>query len=801
MRRLVVAILLSLLASSPASALDIPIDSFPIHVELPRDLKITSGTVIFAEGSIEADGPITLVLRIDDDWSESYATRVNQERVVPPGPFRWELPLRGLKTSGGRTLRPDTLRRIHLFNASDKGKVAVTAFRLIEGTALPPGTAGFSLGAADAPLFGGFERIAPGDFRLTTTNALPIRRPGVDPLIASGMRNVERLQLPWPPGRTAVTLWVEDVGEWETLPYAMRRRIRVNGVDALDETLTPQQWIERRYLRGQDVEYRSGADSWETYGSRRGGQITVEVDVAMNGIVIELAGDSPTATYLSAVLLEPAGSTIARDLLTRQRREWFVNAWPVAAAATPEKGGAGGIALPLPAGASAPLLELTTAAGTGSRLQVEVTQHDAGLTVPVELKIDGEARRYFTISRWVAQKRLDRDSTGGNLLRPNDSLLRAETHPLLSQAGETRRHVLWIAASAATPPGVYTGVLKTASALPDDGLRVRITVPDVRLPQPAKAAGYYLEEPAHLGWFAETAALGLRQLGCDMAFLSGLGITGNAPPIPSPFANQESAAIDLSRQASQYATTSPWLAYSAAKRLREKLGPEGSARQIEGFQARLKAAGIPAPVWSVADEPSNPDQGGEGLKKWIAMLRQIAPDARLAGHLNAVDDFSLLSLFDVVLVNQGYGLDLARLRKTAGTGREIWLYNTGKSRFSAGIWLWRTPATRYLQWHARMPTADPFDPTDGREGDVQIFPPTREICAPTPDIDEGVLDMAEGLIDQRWLAWLEKEPRGASLLRAIRTRIGDEWQTASTLTEHDLDGIREDIQTVARTLK
>ena len=64
--------------------------------------------------------------------------------------------------------------------------------------------------------------------------------------------------------------------------------------------------------------------------------------------------------------------------------------------------------------------------------------------------IDGEARRHFTISRWVAQKRLDRDSTGGNLLRPSDSLLRAETHPLPSQAGETRRHVLWIAASAET---------------------------------------------------------------------------------------------------------------------------------------------------------------------------------------------------------------------------------------------------------------------------------------------------------------------------------------------------------------
>ncbi len=210
---------------------------------------------------------------------------------------------------------------------------------------------------------------------------------------------------------------------------------------------------------------------------------------------------------------------------------------------------------------------------------------------------------------------------------------------------------------------------------------------------------------------------------------------------------------------------------------------------------------MPAPVWSVADEPSNPDQGGKALREWVADLRKFAPQARLAGHLNASADIALLSLFDVVLVNQGYGIDLARLQKTANKGREVWLYNTGKPRFSAGLWLWRTPATRYLQWHARMPTADPFDPTDGREGDVQALLPGRDVCAATPDINESVLDMAEGLVDQRWLAWLDTEPSAADLRARILARLGTEWKAASALDGREMDDLRRDIEAMARTLK
>ena len=797
--RAAIAFLLTIVALlAPALALDLQTGALPIHIDLPRGLPVDATTLVVVEGHVEATSPIVLVLRIDDDWSDGYASRVNEERLVPPGPFRWTVPLRGLKTSGGRLLRDQTLRRIHLFNASPKGRADVTVFRFEEAPALPVGTVGFSLGASDAPLFPGFERIAPGDGKIVYGKALPVRRPGVDPLIGSGLRDVQRLVLPWPAGRAAVTLWVEDVGEWETLPYALRRRIRINGIDVLDETLTPEEWIDGRYLRGLNVEYRAGDDSWEAYGRRRGGQFTVEVPIAGDGISIELAGDGPLATFLSAVLIEPAGSTSARDQVDRQRREWFVNAWPVALANEERRPD-----LPLLAQQTDPampplVVHARTAAGTGTKAQFRVASAPGQPEVTTTVELEEAAKPYFSVDLWVAQTRLDRVATGENLLRPDDSLLRAAPSAASLRAGEPRRHVAWISAAATTPAGTYWATLRTTDGR---SVRLQMEVSNQRLPAAGKAAGFYLETPPHLGWFSNLAPEANRQLGCDMSFLARLGITGNAPPLPAPFANRESDMIAMSKLASQNATKVPWLAYAAAKRLRESEGAEGSARQVEATLQALKAAGLPAPVWSIADEPSNPDQGGKGLREWVADLRNVAPQARLAGHLNASADIALLSLFDVVLVNQGYGIDLERLQKTAGKGRDVWLYNTGKPRFSAGLWLWRTPATRYLQWHARMPTADPFDPTDGREGDVQALLPGREVCAATPDINESVLDMAEGLVDQRWLAWLDTEPRAADLRARILARLGTEWKAASTLDGREMDDLRRDIETLARTLK
>lgn len=778
-------------------AVELPTGPLPVHVDLGKGVAVSDSTMLVIEGRVAADGPTLVVLRIDDDWSDGYASRVNEERSILPGPFRWELPLRGLKTSGGRLLRHDAVRALHVFRASRQGKVELVAFRFEQAPVLPQGSAGFSLGAADAPLFPGFERIAVGDPRLAAGKPVAIRRPGVDPLIASGMRGVERLKIPWPAGRALVTLWTEDVGEWETLPYALRRRIRLNGVDVYDEALTPQEWIDRRYLAGRDAPYTPGEDAWQTYGRKRGGRISVEVDVGADGIVIELAGDTAAATFLSAVIVSPDGSSVARDQVERQRRDWFNAAWPVRPG-LPKHPEMPAVHLPLGGGAIAPL-EISIAAGSGGRAEFGLSSSSTRGPVSAKVVFDANLQTHLSVDLWSAELKLVRESTGGNLLVASDRQLRAGVRAGNPEAPV--RHVLWIGADASTPPGRHRGTLILGEGALAASIPLVVDVGTTVLPPVQKVAGYYLERPVHLDWFAETAPDARRQLDCDMSFLSRFGITGNAPPVPAPFADRESDLVELAQHALQNATAAPWLAYSAAKRWRERLGPDGSARQIASAMRALAAAGLPAPLWSVADEPSNADQDDGSLREWLAAIRKHAPGARVAGHLNAPNDFALRTLFDVVLVNQGFGIDAGRLASVTAGGTETWLYNTGRPRFSAGLWLWRTSAGRFLQWHARMPTADPFDPTDGREGDVQAFTPERAICARTPDIDEGVLEMAEGLIDQRWLLWLDREPRGEALRRRLIDRLGTRWDAASTLDGAGVTSLRQEIEALARTLK
>jgi hypothetical protein len=125
---------------------------------------------------------------------------------------------------------------------------------------------------------------------------------------------------------------------------------------------------------------------------------------------------------------------------------------------------------------------------------------------------------------------------------------------------------------------------------------------------------------------------------------------------------------------------------------------------------------------------------------------------------------------------------------------KVWVYNTEAIRWSAGFGIASLGAERYLQWHARMPAADPFDPTDGREGDVQVFYPAVEPCD-ARDINADLLDMAEGIVDQRWLAWLES--RAEPEARALRENLAG---SAVSMGAFDAEEARTRIVDLARHL-
>ncbi len=785
-------------AIHPAQALELPLSRGGLDYAPTEPLRANPGDELILRGVVRGQAPVRAVLRLDDSASSGYGSRVNDERILPPGPFEWRTMPAGAQTTGGRLIEAQNIRRVIFFEPGRASAIELTGASLRPPDPLPAGAQGYSFGHASAPLLPGFERVAAGDPRIAEGPGIPIRRPGVDPLIASGLRAVGRLQLPWPAGRVRVSLWTEDVGEWETLPHALRRRIRVNGVDLHDAHFTPAQWVERRYLANRDAEASNGADSWETYGVRRGGLITGEVDVRDQGVRIEFAGESPVSTFVSAVLLEPAGQRAGLDEAQARRARWFRSYWRVGA---PRLSTAPIIRFPATGDAVAQAIRITVAPGTGAAFAFSVRPDGQTAAHRVTITAPASSSASVQADLWAAQRRLERSDVALNLLTPASAFLRGDASALPLRAGEERAYVGWAQAPEGAPGDIYEGSILIATEGASVTVPLVVETLAVNLPAAPRPAGFYLDEAPHLTWFPGLGAERRRQLACDLRLLADLGIRGNAPALATPLRDEEDRFIVDALTAAASGVAAPWLAYAPAKRVRQQLGAAPGAARLAAAAAALRTLGMPAPLWSVADEPSNFDHSEGDLRGWISALRAADPKARLAAQLNSPKDAALLPFLDVAIVNEGFGIDVEDIRRASRGGREVWLYNTARPRLTAGYWLAATGAARYVQWHARMPTADPFDPTDGREGDVQMFFPTLQACPERPDIHIDVLAMAEGVVDQRWMEWLRtrREPAAVALLREIDGRLPRRWKDALA-GEARAHEIRAAIEDLARRL-
>jgi len=444
-----------------------------------------------------------------------------------------------------------------------------------------------------------------------------------------------------------------------------------------------------------------------------------------------------------------------------------------------------------------PERRVTLAPGTGARITLAVR---GGATAHPQVALDAPETGGVALRAriWAGQWRLTREGAADTVLRLTDDLLRADVEALRLGPERARTYKLWLQAPEEAPPGDYRGALSVRAGRSVIRLPILAEVPAVRLPANNRA-GFYLDEAPHWRWFAGTGQRAA-QTACDLAFLASMGIRGNAPALATPAPPDFTAFFDDMRAANHAQTAAPWLAYAPLKRLLAREGSE-APQTLANLAKRLEASGLPRPVWSLADEPGNADQVAQGLTDEARRLRASVPDVRLAGHLNAPHDGGLAPLFDVILINQGYGIDRHGIAAAERAGPQVWLYNTGRPRLTAGLWLWATGARRYLQWHARMPTADPFDPLDGREGEVQMIYPRATPCPAQPHIDRRLLHMAEGVVDGRWLAWLDAQSSEAAraLRRQIKQQLGATWASAAKLGPAEVAAIRREIIALAKS--
>ncbi len=735
--------------------------------------------------------PRAVTIRIDDRPGADYSDRVNEERIMPPGPFTVRLRLALLRTPRHRALHLAAVFRVIVF-APEGGHVAFERPRLDVPPGLPTGVKGWFFGPAAAVPLSGFELVVPGDPRVSGPHVEQIERPGSDPVLAHGVR-LTLFKTTLHPGLWRLTFWTEDPGAWETLPVMLDRRIRVNGSDLSVVKRDYAGWVAQRYLAGRTREADPSQPPFASVGALRGDRVSGIANVAADGVLaIELAGFPQTATHLAALTAEPADIPEAGESAVEAvRAARFAENWPVLAGPPPAPHAArvavsaSGPAVTAPGGVAIVRFE----AVSPGALMADATVVWDNAPLPVRL----------LWGQW--QWRRPGAGTAGLAFSAGHLRGDADHIPL---RGDLPRPIVLIADGGA--PGIHRGRLRLHTGLSDIEAPFTVEVLPVTRPAPSARVGAFLGFAPHLlgtpDWSKDQARRDARaQAACDLDTLSRLGLTAVTAPLTASDVSIDDLVADIRTTLARF--PAPIIGYETLRGFAFSHQAAEAAAMVARVDSAIRQAGLPPAIWSIADEP-----GYAGTVPQVHALAEaihaVDPDALLAGHLNDPRDTPLLPDLALVTTNPGFGADAADIDRLRARGIRPWLYNMPQPRLAAGAYLWRSGADGLLQWHARMPTADAFDPTDGREGDVQFLWPTPGICAPA-DLDEDLLSLVEAEEDLRWLAWLDAaaatDPEAARLRRKVWLAVPDAWAAAAALPAEQPAAWRNTIMDLARKLK
>ncbi|MGN5182835.1 hypothetical protein ACTG1Y_11350 [Aeromonas veronii] len=789
---------------------------------------IGSDDELVIEGHNPSARPQTLILRIDDEASVNYRSRVNLERMVTPGPFTQRFALSEWRTSQPRALALDKLTKLYLFMADNAPSMTIYRWYWEPGLTLPDGTIALDLGAAAAPRFTGFEALSPGDPRLIG-HPTPILRPSGDALVRDGLRNLDGVRLDLAKGRYQLTLWLDDPGEWEYLPHPFERSVLVNDEPIWAEQWQPQEWLTQRYLAGQSREALPNPDPWQLFGARQGGPVHVTLNHPGGPITITLVGHSPDAKYLAGLLLAPYPASPRKEalpnsgkdravladatasVLTKQR-QLFLEKWTLAPYSPAPAPAAQQLSL-TPITDAAPTLQIAplsaadalqqaaqpVLAARGSQLLLEFAIH-AATDDPAPLLViqpPEQAGSPLALTPYYGKWHLVRPQASGTLLAPSDQELVEGIAGLTLLADVPRRLVLQITVPRDAPAGRYLGNIQLLSQQQLVQLPLTIEVLPLTLPAASKPVGIYVEAPPYLNWLNPNPEALKEQIAeashCDLQRLAKLGISGLSPALPQ----DEAGMQEIMGEAAGLGFVPPLLAYTPLKRW----GGD-PANQLDQWQARqqaLTASGLPPLAWSLFDEPDLATL--PAITTLAREMKRRDPAVIRAGHFNHPGQVGLLAEVEIALINAGFGADKADVARIRQHKVTPWFYNLGTPR-AAGFYLWQSGAEGYLQWHGRMPTALPYDPTDGRESDFMLLGP--QACE-AHRLSHDLLLLQQAIEDLRWLTWLEQEARyqvdAALLLERLRDQLPTRWQVAEQLPSAAWIQWRREIEQLAKGLK
>lgn len=842
-----ICVLLPSSAMAQSSAIHLPLHT-PLHIPIPINTKLHWA---FEQGlednlslRVKAENTNTqstrILIRIDHDLSHDYYSRFNREQLQNPGIFTFTIPLDQLVDSNGKKIKPEKIRHIYL--VALKGNIKWHSVDLVENKHLPKGLIAWDFGPIDQHLSSGFIPIDPRNSAISGQTRVR-DRPYYDAMLKDGLEGMHRITLPIPNGLWKVRLWVNDIGEWEYLPHSLNRRILLNSKEVLADKLTAKQWLERFYLNRPKlllpdvlelpeelpntqnhavhakrlVQFQK--DFWQQMASKRGRMLEFELEVTQKALVLDFFSPSPEGRFISALVAEPINKSANNgqnnqqskslfDEFNQQRQQHFLQSWPVVA--NPE------LFKNLP-----PLYQgetLLWAKGEEITLRLKVPR-TLGSLKKIQLPLHNI--KFFRLT-----PQLRRVGGQENALQPQLYL-----HPIETGLGNEKATRINTQQPSSLDQSPYehwivTGQVKKdlnpLNPLEDLGLvfqkgaiKINIETLELTLPPINKPIGIYLDYAPHLTWFdkdkkpSNSNQQAEKQAHCDYQFLYQFGLTGVAPALPTPLLKNMTQFKRAAQAPLLSGLKPPFPAYTPIKRLLRHYSEQTKSQDI-AFNNLLKPLKKtqslwPMMLWSLADEPGETLAHGiyaqnQALSQLNQLLAQTLPDLKRIAQLNKKIHSRLVEVFDAVLINHGYQLTERRLQDLREKNVDVYLYNLPHLRFSVGSYLWRIKGKGFWQWHGRMPTAHPFDPTDGREDDVQLLLPNTKVCS-LPAIHSGLLAIRQGINDHRWLNWLVKNANthidSAILLAKIHQAVSQDFHKGYPNSDNIIEGVIKKIKKIA----
>jgi hypothetical protein len=523
----------------------------------------------------------------------------------------------------------------------------------------------------------------------------------------------------------------------------------------------------------------------------------MSIEVKNGKLNIELSGSGTDAQYMAAVLVEPGGTNRAISKIISQQKERFSETWRVAKKIDRHSFNK----LRLEISSSSAIKNVAPDSSVVMDFMLFAAQDDADPLII--FSPPGFAGNYLAGELRYGHWRFERPNASATLLRPTQNHLRGDLDNIKLIKAVPRRLNIHIRIPKSTPQGSYSGNIQVMSHGEFVTRNFTINVLPVVLPPVEKPIGIYMEQAPHLTWFRGQGKQRKTAKLCDLNYLRKVGLTGIAPPLATPTKGKNREFLAQMRQLKAVGFKNPILAYTPVKRLLRRMSAQKNAEQIHETERQLKAQGLPKPLWAIADEAHKNQL--QQIKSIAQAMHHHNPNIKVAGQLNNPRQSVLLPDLDVALVNPSFGVDTSDLDRLRAADVSPWFYNMPQPRLAAGFYLWRTGAEGYLQWHGRMPTADPFDPTDGREADIQFLFPTINPCPKTPDIHASLFQIIQGITDLRWLLWLESQVDENDKAKILRDKIYNEipqtWSGVLNLQDNQVDQWRDQIMTLVQRRK